>query len=168
MIDHILKLLAPFTDKPDDSELSEVLHGIVQKAADVWDISQRDARPLLIHNAPDPGDGNGWMREDEDLFDNTTDSVDENVGAIRSMDPVCIFPKVARTPSPSGPQTTIFRGRALFKDSHLLTLGRKESTDLQTVMNDVQRQFASQKGGESGRLTRSDRRLSIAAQATPA
>ncbi|KAG8529810.1 uncharacterized protein KY384_005291 [Bacidia gigantensis] len=163
--DHcMLELLAPFTDEPDNSHLAEALTNIVRKAVDVWDISQRDACQLLIQNAPDPDDESGWMREDGDLFE---DPYDGDVSAARSMSPICIFPKIVRLPSRGETsQMTIFRGRALFEDSRLLALGRKESIDLQKMMIDAHKQFASQKGGESGLLTRSDRRLSIAAQVT--
>ena len=162
--DCMLELLAPFTDEPDNSHLAEALTNIVRKAVDVWDISQRDACQLLIQNAPDPDDESGWMREDGDLFE---DPYDGDVSAARSMSPICIFPKIVRLPSRGETsQMTIFRGRALFEDSRLLALGRKESIDLQNMMIDAHKQFASQKGGESGLLTRSDRRLSIAAQVT--
>ena len=165
--DCMLELLAPFTDEPDNSHLAGALTNIVRKAMDVWDISQRDACQLLIQNAPDPDDESGWMCEDGDFFEDPYDRVDGNVSATRSMSPICIFPKVVRLPSGGEiSQITIFRGRALFEDSRLLALGRKESLDLQKMMIDAHKQFASQKGGESGLLTRSDRRLSIAAQMT--
>ena len=163
--DCMLELLAPFTDEPDNSHLAEAVTDIVRKAVDVWDISQRDACQLLIQNAPDPDDENGWMREDGDLFEDPYDRVDVDLSATRSMSPICVFPKVVRLPSRGNTsQIMIFRGRALFEDSRLLALGRKENMDLQKMMIDAHKQFASQKGGESSLLTRSDRRLSIAAQ----
>ncbi|KAL9125626.1 MAG: hypothetical protein Q9217_005193 [Psora testacea] len=165
--DYMLELLAPFTDEPNNSDLAEALTDIVRKAVEVWDISQRDTCQLLIQNAPDPDDESGWMREDGDLFEDSYDRVDGDVSATRSMSPICIFPKIVRLPSRGeSSQITIFRGRALFEDSRLLALGRKESMDLQKMMMDAHKQFASQKGGESGLLTKSDRRLSIAAQMT--
>ena len=165
--DCMLELLAPFTDEPDNSHLAEALTNIVRKSVDVWDISQRDTYQLLIQNAPDPDDESGWIREDGDLFTDLYDLVDRDISATGSMSPICIFPKIVRLPSRGETsQITIFRGRALFEDSRLLALGRKESMDLQKMMIDAHRQFASQKGGEPGLLTRSDRRLSIAAQMT--
>ena len=167
VIGDMLGLLAPFTDAPNSSELAESLTEIVHKAVDVWDISQRDACQLLIQNAPDADDESGWLREDGGLSSHPHDRIDADVSASRSMSAVCIFPKVIRLPSSGkSPQRTIFRGRALFEDSRLLASGRKESMDLQKMMMDAHKQFATQKGGESGLLPRSDRRSSIAAQMT--
>ena len=160
----MLELLKPFTDETSNSELSEALIDIVRKAMDVWDISRRDVCQILIQSAPNPDDDGGWMREDGDLFEDLDDDVDVDVTTIRSMSPICIFPKIVRG---ENSPTTIFRGRALFKESRLLALGRKESVDLQRMMTDAHKQFASQRGGESGLRTRSDRRSSIATQMTP-
>ncbi|KAL2048935.1 hypothetical protein ABVK25_010788 [Lepraria finkii] len=136
----MLELLAPFTDEPGDSELSEALTNIVRKAMDVWDISRRDICQILIQTAPNPDDGGGWMREDGDLFEDPDNNVDMDATAIRSMSPICIFPKIVRG---ENSPTTIFRGRALFKESRLLALGRKESVDLQRMITDAHKQFAS-------------------------
>lgn len=104
------------------------------------------------------------MREDGDLFEDPDDKVDVDATAMRSMSPIYISPKIVRGQNTS---TTIFRGRALFKEARLLALGRKGSVDLQRRMTDVRKHFASQRGGESGLRTRSDRRSSMAAQMTP-
>lgn len=161
---HMLELLNPFTDEPGGRELSEALTDIVRKAMDIWDISRRDVCQISIQNAPNPDDDRGWMREDGDLFEDPDDNVSVDTTAMRSMSPICIFPKIVRG---ENSPTTIFRGRALFKESRLLALGRKESVELQRMMIDAHMQFASQRGGESGLRTRSDRRSSIAAQMTP-
>lgn len=157
----ILKLLAPFTDEPSDGGLLQALTDIVNMAMDVWDISRRDVCQISIQIAPDPADKGGWMREDEDLFDIPDDKMDADMNI---MSPVCIFPKVVR--GETSPMI-ILRGRALFQDSRLVALGRKESTDLQRVINETHRNFASQKDGKSGLRDRSDRRSSIAAQMNP-
>ena len=168
MLGHItgcmLELLKPLTNEPSDGELSQALTGIVHKAMDVWDISQRDICQIMIENAPNPDDGGGWMHEDGDLFEDPDNDVDVDITAIRSMSSICIFPKIVRG---ENSPTTIFRGRALFEGSRLLALGRKESADLQRIITDTHNQFASQRGEESGFRTRSDRRSSIVAQITP-
>ena len=164
-VGRMFELLTPFTDEPGDKQLFEALADIVHKAMDVWEISQRDVSKVVIHNAPDSGDSDGWMHEDGDLFGDSHDKVDLDTTAVSSMSPICIFPKILRLPPRAGPlPTTIFRGRALFDNSRLLLLGRKESLDLQKVMTDAHKQFVSQRGGESGLRIRSDRRSSVAAQ----
>ncbi len=160
----MLELLKPLTDEPSDGGLSKALTGIVRKAMDVWDISRRDVSQIFIENAPNPDDDGGWMHEDGDLFEDPDSNVDVDTTAVRSMSPICIFPKIVRG---ENSPTTIFRGRALFEGSRLLALGRKESVDLQRMMTDTHNQFASQRGGDSGLRTRPDRRSSIVAQMPP-
>ena len=167
-VSRMLELLAPLTDTPHDHQLSEALAGIVRKAIEVWNVSQRDVCKIFVRNAPDSSDRDGWTDEDGDLFGDSPDTVDVDVTATSSISPTCIFPQILRLPSRAGVlPMTISRGRALFEDSRLLLLGRKESLDLQRMMTDAQKQFASQRGGESGLRTRSDRRSSVAAQMAP-
>ena len=160
----MLELLAPFTDDPGNSELSKALTAIIHKAMDVWDISRRDVRQIFIHSSPNPDDEAGWMHDDGDLFEGSDNNMNVDGTTMRSMSPICIFPKIVRG---ENPPKTIFLGRALFEESRLLALGRKESLDLQQIMSDAQLRFASQRGGESALRNRADRRSSIAAQMTP-
>ena len=163
-IGRMLELLAPFTDLPSDDKLSEALIDIVRRAMKVWDTSQRDVCEVIVQSSPDPRDNDGWMREDSDLFKDLDNDTEIDTIVTSPISPICIFPKILRASPPGASGTTIFRGRALFEDSRLLALGRKESLELQRTMTNAHKQFASQRIGESGSYTRSDRRSSIAAQ----
>ncbi|MCJ1390966.1 hypothetical protein MMC18_003827 [Xylographa bjoerkii] len=164
-IGRMLELLTPFTDLPSNDKLSEALNSIVRRAMNVWDTSQRDICKVIVQNSPDSSDDDGWMCEDSDLLKDFNNETEVDTIAMSPISPICIFPRILRVSSSAGAsQTTIFRGRALFEDSRLLALGRKESLQLQRTMIDAHKQFASQRSGESGSRTGSDRRSSIAAQ----
>ena len=163
----IIELLAPFTDQPANSGLKETVANIVQKAVEVWDVSQRDACQIQIQYFPVPDDKIGWIREDGDLFEDSHDCVNEDLQTAQSMSPTCIFPKITRLQSNGeSPTVLVFRGRALFEDSRLLDLGRKEQMDKQRLLDDFHKKYASQNGVDSGFVPRANRKLSIAMQAT--
>ena len=160
----IHKLLAPFRDPVGGDEFSKTLLRIIQKATEVWDMAQRDTRPLFTDKIPKTEDKKGWMREDEDLYEDGHGTTTIEAGTHQSMIPLCIFPRIFRDPPTPGPELTVFQGQALFDDSPLLAMGRVENLGLQKVLDDAKRNFVSQKTGESGLLSRSERRMSMAAQ----